>query len=150
MVQSKVDTSEVSKNSRANRETVAPRWKSLRDPKIALSGRVNEGERKLGTRRASWWTRREGVGGRAKKRGGEGKWEGKRKERREKRRRLRRWVRAHTRVKPKRGPVPWTLHKPALSTLFSPLSQAGSLYLRPYGPSFSSSLSSLIDREARY
>jgi len=50
-----------------------PRRKSLRDPEIALSGRVNEGERKLGTKRVSWWTRAEGVEGRAKK-GGEGGW----------------------------------------------------------------------------
>jgi len=50
MSQSKVDTSEVSK---IPEQIVAPRQKSLQDPKIALSGRVNEGERKLGTKRAS-------------------------------------------------------------------------------------------------
>lgn len=149
MGQFKVDTSEVSKNPRINRETVASQRKSLQDPKIALSGRVNEGERKLGTRRVSWWTRG-GVEGRAKKEAG--KKDGKRGKK-EGEKRLR--VRANTRVKPKRGPVPWTLHKPALSTLFSSLPQAGPLYLRPYGPPRSPRLlfslsSSLIDRKARY
>lgn len=115
---SKVDTSEISKKKdpRTNRETVAPRRKSLREPKIALSGRVNEGERKLGTRRASWWTR-EGVEGRAKKEAVKASGGG---EERKKGKKTSAWTLSpHTRVKPKRGPVPWTLHKPALSTLLS-------------------------------
>lgn len=67
MDQSKIDTSGLWKKIPGQIETVAPRRKSLRDSKITLNGRVNEGERKLGTRRASWWTRGEGVERRVKK-----------------------------------------------------------------------------------
>lgn len=122
MVQSKIDTSEVSKSPRTNRETVAPRQKSLRDPKIALSDRVNEGERKLGTRRDELMDEKRKSRGKNTKRDGKEREGGKRKERKEKRRRLRRRVRAHTRVKPKRGPVPTFPGTSLVYSLLSPVS----------------------------
>lgn len=115
--------------------------------KIALSGRANESERKLGTRRVKWWARRKSRGkeaGSKKKRT--------RRKKREKGREKRRRGRTHTRVKPKRGPAPWTLHKPVSSALFFPLLQAGPLYLRPHNlsPRPRASLHSLSAWTARY